>query len=437
MLPWQAPVLEDCVSPILAVPAGIGSGKTRILVEKAIHVGYVNAPIPSMVVEPTYGMVTDNLLPMFEQVFSERDIEYRWVGPQGGGRKSSTITVFPGGSVPPYDILLRSADNPSRLDGKNLGFVGIDEAGQCKPGTIGRARRRVGRTLDAPVRQFMITGTPEKMNEYYDWCEGHPQPGTRLIRADTNENIYLPPDYVETTLSHLDEEERQQYMRGFFVPKGGRAYRGFNRAINGGSVRGLRGQRFEVGADFNVGKMSWTAAVVRGDEAHVFGELVRFDTTTDEQGIALTKYLQERVRREEGEMPTIESIRHRTTIYCDPAAKSRSTRAEKSDVEQLRAMGFRVECNHSTIPVKDRVMTVNGRFRLPKLFVDVAETPYLTKALEQQPRNADGEPVKSKNPKEDMSAETDALGYFVWGHSDWRATVPQGNRVSISTWAPA
>lgn len=428
VLPWQGRVLENDTAPILASPAGVGAGKSRLLVEWVTHRGWVNAPIPSMLVEPTYGMVTDILLPHFEEIYDERKIRYRWVGPQGGGRKSSTITVMPGGGVPDFDILLRSADDPKRLDGKNLGAAGIDEAGQCKAGTIDRVRRRV-RHPHARIRQLFITGTPEDLGEYYDWCEGKPQPGTVLVRADTSENIYLPDDYITTTLSHLDEDDRAQYMRGFFITKGSRAYRAFNRGIHAMSS-GWKLQpreRIEVGADFNVAKMSWVASVTRGDECHVFDEVIGWDTTTEDQGELLTRRLQERCRDDLGFFPTVEEIRKRTTIYTDPSAKNRSTRASRSDVVQLEDMGFEVECSHDTIPVRDRMATVNSRFKDPACFVDVTRCALLTKALEQQPRDSNGDPVKLKDPKKDMSAETDALGYLLYGHPDWRATMPKGN----------
>lgn len=436
VLRWQGRVLADHLSPIIASPAGLGAGKTRLLIEWVLHRGWVNAPIPSMLVEPTFGMVTDILLPQFEEIFEERKMRYRWVGPQGGGRKSSTITVKPGFGVPDYDILLRSADEPKRLDGKNLGVAGVDEAGQCKRGTIDRVRRRV-RHKHAKVRQLFLTGTPENLGEYYEWAEGKPQPGTNLIRADTTENIYLPDDYVTTTLSHLDEEDREQYMRGRFIVRGSRAYRSFHRGTHNVPCERIGQGRIEVGADFNVGKMSWVSSIMKGpNEAHIFKETIGWDTTTEEQGDRLTKDLQDRIAIENnGRIPAIAEVRRRTTIHTDPSAKNRSTRATRSDVVQLREMGFEVKCNIEPIPVKDRMATVNARLKNNHLLVDGAHCPLLVKALEQQGRDGNGDPIKDNEPKKDMSAETDALGYLCWGHPSWRATVPSGNSVRMGSWA--
>jgi hypothetical protein len=409
------------------------SGKTHGLIEKAIHVGWVNAPVPSMLVEPTFGMVTDNLLPIFEKILKDRRIRYRWVGPQGGGRKSSTITIMPGGGVPDYDILLRSADDPKRLDGKNLGFAGIDETGQCKPGTIDRVRRRL-RDPNARVRQLLITGTPENLGEYYEWAEGNPQKGTSLVRAKTHDNIFLPSDYSETNLSHLDEDDREQYMLGRFITRGSRAYRAFDAGVHGIPCERIGNVRVDVGADFNVGKMSWVCSKRNGaDELHVFSECIGWDTTTEDQGERLTRHLQGLLEAETGRPPTIEEVRRRTTIHTDPSAKNRSVRASRSDVQQLRDMGFEVRCSIEQIPVKDRMASVNWRFKdPPRLFVDPRCT-LLTKALKQQMRDANGDPVKDKDPKKDLSAETDALGYLVWGLG-WRASSPKGNTLTIASY---
>ena len=84
--------------------------------------------------------------------------------------------------------------------------------------------------------------------------------------------------------------------------------------------------------------------------------------------------------------------------------------------------------NQSPIHERDRVMSVNARSRLNRLFVDVAACPHLVASLEKQGRDVNGEPEKDKDPERDLSGPADALGYLVWGHPHWRATVPQGNR---------
>lgn len=433
VLPWQAEVLEDSDAPIIAAPAGLGAGKTRLIVEWVLHRGWVNAPVASMVVEPTYGMVTDILVPQFEEVFEQRKIRYRWVGPQGGGKKSSTFTVKPGHGVPDFDILLRSADDPKRLDGKNLGCAAVDEAGQCKSGTIDRVRRRTRHPL-ATVRQLLITGTPENLGEYYEWCEGKPQPGTKLVRAKTAQNIWLPEDYVSTTLSHLDDDDRQQYMEGRFLAKGARAFKAFDRGQHGQPRPDIRGRRFEVGADFNFGKMSWLIAVSSGTTGHVIGEVIRYDTTTWDQGEALAREVQRIIMEgERRDHVTIDEAIKRTVICTDPSARARHTGASESDVNQLRRMGYEVRCEDGIIPIKDSVMTANWRFRTNQLFVDVARCPHLVKALEQQMRDDAGNPGKDRDPKRDLSAETDALRYWLWtGHPEWRATVPHGNVIQMA-----
>jgi hypothetical protein len=247
----------------------------------------------------------------------------------------------------------------------------------------------------------------------------------------TLDNVFLQPspaEYVRTKLGHLDESDVDQYVRGLFVARGTRVYRSFLRDRHGLPAKDFDRLDIVVGADFNVGKMCWVIAVVRGDELHVIGEVVRKDTTTWDQGEALTSAVQDLLARDGSAYLPVGEVRSRVTIHCDPSAKNRSTRANRSDVEQLRDMGFSVQANPTTIPIRDRVMSVNARFRVDRCFIDVAACPHLTASLEKQGRDKNGDPEKDSDPARDLSGPVDALGYLIWGHPHWRASVPQGNR---------
>jgi hypothetical protein len=429
VLPHQADLIRDVVSETQILVCGLGGGKTHGVVIKALSLAAKNWPVPGIVVEPTFPMVRKILVPGFEEFCTKQGIRYR------NNKNEHVFSARLGGRW--CKILLDSSDDPERLKGPNLSFAIMDEAGIHKDDVWRHLPARV-RHPDAKVLQFIAVGTPEGFGQFYEWAEGpwdEKKRGRRnVIRAQTYDNVYLQPspeEYVRRRLSHLDESDIDQYVRGLFVSRGSRAYRGFDRARNGMPLDAIGNGRIEVGADFNVGKCTWIEAVSRGwDEGHVFGEVTRYDTTTEEMGEALSKDIQERIHRRERRWATIEEVRKRTTIYADPSAKNRSTRAAESDVQQLKRMGYDVVCNHEPIPVKDRVMTVNWRFRSDKLWVDVAECPLLTKALEQQARDKNGAPEKNRDTQLDMSSETDALGYYVWGHAEWRASVPQGNAVT-------
>lgn len=426
VLPHQGEVLEDIESDTLIDVAGLGSGKSAAVVMKAVQLAGLNWPIPIGVYEPTYPMVRDILVPMFEEYLTAQDIAWRY------NRQDHNLYVRMRGRD--HLIMLRSTDNPASLKGPNLAAVIIDEAGSHKH-DVWRHLPPRARHPKAPHKQFVAVGTPEGFNDFYDWAEGawdESKRGRRhVVRAQTYDNIYLdggPEEYIRRKLSHLDDVDLDQYVRGLFVARGSRVYRSFDRMQHGVPFTGsTAGRVFEVGADLNYGKTVWTVAVTGPMGGHVIGEVCRYDTTTEDLGEELSQYVQETVERHERRTPTIAEARRRTKIYLDPSAKSHTVRAHKSDVTTLREMGFGVECNHETIPVKDRVMSVNWRFRERALWVDTASCPELTRALEQQGRDKNGEPEKSRDPRQDLSGPVDSLGYWVWGHYDWRASVPRGN----------
>jgi hypothetical protein len=426
LLPHQADLVEDTTSDTLIDVAGLGSGKTLGLVYKALAIAGVNGNIPTYVVEPTYPMVRKILVPTFEEVLEKHRIPYTY------NRVDHLLRVRLAGKWCP--IQLESSEHPDKLKGPNIGSALIDEAGMHKPDVWRHLPPRC-RHPDARVRQFVAVGTPEGLNTFQEWAEGdwdERKRGTRrVIRAQTYDNLFLQPspqEYVRTKLSHLDETDIDQYVRGLFVARGTRVYRAFQRDIHGMPAHSFSRMPIVVGADFNVGKMCWTIGVVRRDELHIIGEVIRRDATTWDQGEALTRAVQDLLARDGSPYMPIADVRRMITIHCDPSAKARSTRANRSDVEQLRDMGFEVQCNLSPIPIRDRVMTVSARLRLNRLFVDVAACPALVASLEKQGRDRNGDPEKDSDAERDLSGPVDALGYLIWGHPHWRATVPQGNR---------
>jgi hypothetical protein len=447
LIPHQDDLLADLTSDTIIDVAGLGSGKTFGIVVKTLDLAAKNWPVPGMVVEPTLPMVRKILVPAFKQFLNKHHIPYRY------NKNEHILTVRIAGRW--CQVQFDSCHDPERLKGPNIAYAIVDEAGICDPGVWTHLPARV-RHEDAKVAQFIAVGTPEGFGEFYEWAEGHWDEGDRgvrnVLRAETYDNIFLkdgPEAYIKKRLSHLDASDLDQYVRGLFVAKGSRVYRSFDKILNHDRMK-IGNARIHVGADFNFSKMCWVETVDRGQEGcHVFGECIGYDATTDVQLVRLTEHLQDVIKVERGGkpekgvdqhlMPTIEEVRRRTTIHCDPSAKNRGTRAEGSDVTTLRNAGFEVKCNHDTIPVKDRVMTVNWRFRsdywgMRALTVDVGNCPHLVNALVKQGRDKNGEPEKkydADDPDADLSGPPDALGYRVWSRSDWRATTPQGNSLHI------
>jgi len=356
-------------------------------------------------------MVRDVLEPAITEVLEARAIRYRH------NRSTHTYTVFPGGGVPAFDLRCRSAEKPQRLDGSNLGFVGVDEAGQVKGEAIDRARRRL-RHPAARCRQLYLTGTPEGFGPFYEWAEGEKSSETSLIRASSNENTFLPDGYVEKTLSHLNDDEKQQYVHGHFIAKNARVYWAFDKAKHVTPCSNKSMGRVVVGADFNVGKMVWLLGTIAGETLFVWREIVGMNTNSWEQCDKLKAVIHDEL----GAGFPLSSI----VIHPDASGEQRRTSSGTTDIAILRSQGFRVIADASNPAVIDRVYSVNGLARRDGLLVD-ASCRETIKTLTEQGYHGD-----APDKRAGLDHAGDALGYMVHGQVSWRANRPAGNRAPKS-----
>lgn len=436
VLPAQAEVLCDTTSDNILFVGGMGASKTWTMVLKSILLSGANHPFPVQVYEPTFPMVRKILLPTYEEVFDRYGFPWRY-------HKSEHTVQFAHDGVWSR-IHLDSGEEPDRLVGPTLAAVLIDEAGKQKQGVWDKLPTRV-RHPGARVLQFCAFGTPEDFGPFYQWCEGEWDESTRgtrrVVRADTRSNIYLPPtpdEYVRRRFGQLGPEDFERYVCGRFVPLGQRVYPFDRRAHAAATTEDPFRGDILVGCDFNFGKMVWIIGSRRGDHLHVFAELVRRQTTTWDQAAALVALLRREMDRWRGRDPmygsTAEEACMGVTAYVDPSARNRSVRAYDSDVEQMRRAGLRrVYHEGAAIPIRDRVSSVAWRLRIGAMTVDTAACPELTKALEMQGYDSNGEPKKGEG-EADLSGAADALGYMVYGIPPWRASMPQGNSVTYSAY---
>lgn len=115
------------------------------------------------------------------------------------------------------EIYFRSADNPDRLRGPNLGWFWMDEAGQMKDEypwnvMIGRLRRQPGRGW--------ITTTPAGFNWLYDVFirKGTGDPEIETVIAPTaSNNLHDNPNFLASVKSRYSSEFARQELEGEFV----------------------------------------------------------------------------------------------------------------------------------------------------------------------------------------------------------------------------
>ena len=76
LLKHQLEFVLDTTTPNLGLIAGYGSGKTYSFVMKGLYMASLNIGHIGMLLEPTFTMVNDSLIPMMEQILTETGLEY-------------------------------------------------------------------------------------------------------------------------------------------------------------------------------------------------------------------------------------------------------------------------------------------------------------------------------------------------------------------------
>jgi PBSX family phage terminase large subunit len=224
---------------------GIGSGKTRASVIKAIS---MPPNTVGMLVAPTFGMLRDTVIRTFAEIATRAPHIVRKFN-----QSELHATLFDG-----KEILFRSADNPERLRGPNLGWAGLDEAALMNRNALdimlGRLRLEPG--------NMWFTTTPKGRNH---WLHEYIETGNvEVHRSRTMDNPHLPQAYIDSLKSQYSSAFYAQEVLGEFVDMGGtRVKREWLRTGEPPSVF----DRITMGVDLAISTKSdadYTAAVVVG-----------------------------------------------------------------------------------------------------------------------------------------------------------------------------
>mgnify|MGYP001546794156 CR=1 FL=1 len=184
---------------IRAFVGGIGSGKTWA---GAVEVLRQPAGSRGMVVAPTYRVLKDATLPAFMDAARAFVVEHK---------RAEMVTRLVNGTK----ILWRTAKEPDRLRGPNLGWVWIDEAAMIKSPEAFEVL--IGRLRLAPGRAW-ITTTPKGFNWVHDLAADDK---TGVHRASTRDNKALPDDFFGFVRDRYTSELAEQELEGRFVDLAG------------------------------------------------------------------------------------------------------------------------------------------------------------------------------------------------------------------------
>ena len=268
----------------LGLIGGFGSGKTHLLCELAIKCAIDNGGAPGMMVAPTYKMIRDPLLSLFEEILQEKEIDYKPVK-----SPDIVITLFHNGNYHNH-ITFRSAERPRSLRGPNLSFVGMDEAAMNDKNSwndcLSRLRHKKARYLKA----FLGT-TPEGIDdwlydEFVEKCEDGKRDGIyRRFHIDSRDNPSNPPEFIRDLIDTYDEETLKAYLEGRFVDmKKGRAYHAYGQH-NIADVEFDPCLNLGITCDFNVQPMVWEILQYKSNYIEFIDEIVIPDNAKTEVAI--------------------------------------------------------------------------------------------------------------------------------------------------------
>jgi PBSX family phage terminase large subunit len=185
---------------------GFGSGKTHVLCLQSLR----EASIPSrgLIGASTYRMLEDTTQRKFFELCPPSWIE-SW-------RKSNDTLTLRNGS----EIIFRNLESPGRLASLELDWFGLDEIGEVKQDIFrmlqGRLRKKGGRH-----RGFGVGNPAGPAHWTYEYfvilAEKYPNK-YRLTQAPSNENTFLPEDYITDMTVSFDPESAyfKRYVLGQF-----------------------------------------------------------------------------------------------------------------------------------------------------------------------------------------------------------------------------
>ena len=393
--PGQIAFVDDQVTGILGVSAGYGAGKTRALCAKAVHLAMANQGFIGVVMEPTGPLIRDIWQSDFDDFLEAYDIPYTFRASQ----LPEYTLHLPGGDT---KILCRSFENWQRIIGINGAWILADEIDTVNPAIANKAFPKIlGRLRSGNVRQFAAASTPEGfrwMWQTFASEDGKNREDRKLIRMRTQDNPYLPPDFIERMQANYDPQLLKAYLDGEFVNlTTGQVYDRFDRAKHVAvQMPDISREPLRIGVDFNVGNMSAVIAIRVGKSLYVVDEV---------SGANDTDALAQKIKAHYPD--------HRIYVYPDASGGNRSTNATQTDIAILESYGMSNQSPKANPPVRDRVAAVQallengkGEVRL-KIAASCVKT---IECLELQSYTEKGDPDKDAG----YDHMNDALGYLVW-----------------------
>lgn len=373
-----------------AIVGGYQSGKslagtTKVLTKLLQHPG-----VPCAYYLPTYGLITDMLVPKFKSLFETVGIPYDY------NQKYSRFTTKYG------EVWMRSMHDPDKIISYSVGYSIADEIDVM---ATAKAKIAVGRIVarnsykTSGTNSIDFVSTPEGFGFMYNmFWKDKDNPNKQLLKLSTMDNIdNLGTGYVDALKEVYTEEQLKAYLNGVFVNiNSGTVYKHFDRHNNRSNRRVQKTDVLHIGMDFNITNMNAVLHVIDGIPIAVDEITGAYDTND------LCQKIQDKYPK------------HSIVIYPDASGSNRST-SGKTDIDIIKSYRFIVRKLSQNPLVKDRVNTMNVSFLDNQgnrnYLVNTDQCPVYTEALELQA-------YKKGSPDKDGGFDhiTEAGGYFIWGN---------------------
>ncbi len=233
----------------------------------------------------------------------------------------------------------------------------------------------------------------------------------KLIQGRTEDNIYLPKEYVAQLKKNYTPKQALCYLEGLFIAINENAvYPEYNREENHASVEIDKHDYIIATADFNVSGCVITLAVEQDEQLFFF----------DEHVVNNTREMAEYLVRSFGA--------DRVTVFPDSSGAHQSTNSAETDHDILRSYNLTINAPKANPRINDRVNTVNASLYHKTVWIDKDKCKKLSQSLEQQRYDINGKPEKSSS--HDGGAVDDFCDSFGYGVHRLQAIIKPTIRTS-------
>ncbi len=236
---WVGEAINDRESSVMAVTAGLGSGKTHGGSQWHHHRVRDNEGCNfSAFMEPSFQKVMDTAIPTYQKVLQSFGMsegsDYKLV-------KSPYPKIIYLDQKPNHEVHFLSAETPDKIAGVEYCHASEDEAGINAPEARRNLRGRLYRDPKAKIAQYLVFGAPQGINDFADefdsetqegWERPHPRDHYKLTVVEnvvirrrrfilwTDDNPFVSPQYLaelQDTYGHNPNLIRS-YRYGQFCP---------------------------------------------------------------------------------------------------------------------------------------------------------------------------------------------------------------------------